>query len=74
MCAQAMPNMCEPVCSKSGCAVLNLSSAVVNLTRRVRRRSSIEVGLAYDTDLPAAVPVMIEAAKAVPGVYADPPP
>jgi small conductance mechanosensitive channel len=51
-----------------------LESAIVNFTTGDRRRSVIDVGLAYDTDLAAAVAIMIEAVAGAPGVISDPPP
>jgi small-conductance mechanosensitive channel len=51
-----------------------LESSIVNLTSGTQRRSVIEVGLAYDTDLGSAVAVMIDAVGAVPGVINEPPP
>lgn len=51
-----------------------LESSIVNLTDRGQRRSEITVGLAYDTDLGAAVSIMAEALRNVPGVNPDPPP
>jgi small-conductance mechanosensitive channel len=50
-----------------------LDSPIVNLTRRGGRRSTIDVGLAYDTELGAAVQVMRAAVAGVPGVDRDPP-
>lgn len=51
-----------------------LESAIVNFTTGDRRRSFIDVGLAYETDLAAAVDVMIEAITDAPGIINDPPP
>jgi small-conductance mechanosensitive channel len=51
-----------------------LGSSIVNFTAGNRRRSVIDVGLAYDTDLVAAVAIMIEAVAGAPGVINDPPP
>lgn len=51
-----------------------LESAIVNFTTGDRRRSFIDVGLAYNTDLAAAVAIMIEAVAGASGVINDPPP
>lgn len=51
-----------------------LESAITNFTAGPQRRSIIDVGLAYDTDLAAAVNVMVEAVAAAPGVIQEPPP
>ncbi len=51
-----------------------LESAIVNYTTGDRRRSVIDVGLAYGTDLATATTVMIEAVAGAPGVIAEPPP
>lgn len=51
-----------------------LDGPIVNYTEIPDRRSDIEVGVAYDTDLQAARALMVEAAAGVDGVYDDPPP
>ncbi|MDJ0952324.1 MAG: mechanosensitive ion channel family protein [Acidimicrobiia bacterium] len=51
-----------------------IESAITNFTASAQRRSVIDVGLAYDTDLALAVSIMIEAVAAAPGVNNEPPP
>lgn len=51
-----------------------LESPIINFTAGSRRRSFVDVGLAYDTDLAAAVAIMIEAVADASGVISDPPP
>ncbi len=49
-----------------------VSSAIVNLTRNPVRRSSLEVGVAYDTDLQLATRTIEDALDRVPRVRTDP--
>ena len=49
-----------------------LGHAIVNHTRTPRRRTTLEVGVRYDTDLERARAVMLEAATSVEGVMAEP--
>lgn len=49
-----------------------LDGPIVNLTAEGRRQSTIDVGLAYDTDLAAASIVLLEAAQRSEGVVDDP--
>lgn len=49
-----------------------LSSTIVNLTSERLRRSTVVVGLAYDTDLDDALEVLTQAVRSVPGVADDP--
>lgn len=51
-----------------------LANPIVNLTRLGLRRTTLEIGVAYDTDLERAGEVLLEAAAATPAVKADPPP
>ncbi|MDJ0663305.1 MAG: mechanosensitive ion channel family protein [Acidimicrobiia bacterium] len=51
-----------------------LESPITNFTDGPQRRSVIDVGLAYDTNLAEAVEVMIDAVAAAPGVIQEPPP
>ncbi|MEM8902284.1 MAG: mechanosensitive ion channel family protein [Actinomycetota bacterium] len=51
-----------------------ISTTIVNLTRNPQRRSRLVVGLAYETDLPAAVAVLRDAVRGVVDVAAEPPP
>jgi small conductance mechanosensitive channel len=51
-----------------------LESPITNFTAGPQRRSIIDVGLAYDTDLATAVSLMAEAVAAAPGVIQEPPP
>ncbi len=51
-----------------------LGGAIVNHTRTPLRRSTLEVGVHYDTDLDQARRVILEAVGAVDGVEADPEP
>lgn len=50
------------------------SDAIVNLTRNPSRRSSLEVGVAYDSDLHIATRVLNEAIARVPRVLKEPAP
>ncbi|MGI8458727.1 MAG: mechanosensitive ion channel family protein [Propionibacteriaceae bacterium] len=50
-----------------------LKAAIVNHTRTVRSRTTLEVGVAYDTDLRHTQEVLIAACSAAPGVEASPP-
>ncbi len=50
------------------------STTIVNLTREPRRRSSLEVGVAYETDLVRARETLTEAIARVPRVRTDPVP
>ena len=49
-----------------------VSAAIVNLTREPARRSALEVGVAYDTDLQFATQTIQEALTRVPRVLAEP--
>jgi len=49
-----------------------LDNAIVNFTAVESRRSTLDVGLAYDTDLERAEAVMREAVGDTPGVLSDP--
>ena len=51
-----------------------VGATIVNLTRNPLRRSSLAVGVAYDTDLQQATDVLYEALARVPRVLADPEP
>jgi small-conductance mechanosensitive channel len=51
-----------------------LADSIINLTRDPARRSSLTVGVAYDTDLQRAADALTEATSRVPRVLADPPP
>lgn len=51
-----------------------LQQEIVNYTAEGRRRSEIDVGLAYDSDLERASSLMTEAVATAPGVLDDPPP
>ena len=51
-----------------------LDNPIVNYTEHPERRSDLEVGVAYDTDLAAARRLLIAAAESVDGVHHDPPP
>lgn len=51
-----------------------VSSTIVNLTREPIRRSTVEVGVAYDSDLQRAHEVLVGALSRVPRVLAEPPP
>ena len=50
------------------------AATIVNLTRETVRRSSLAVGVAYDTDLQQATDAIYEALDRVPRVLADPEP
>ena len=51
-----------------------LSGTIVNLTREPIRRSSLKVGVSYDTDLQLAAANLRDAVARVPRVLSDPPP
>ena len=51
-----------------------LDREIVNLVRHGIRRTTVTVGVAYDTDLGRAREVLHTAVAATPGVLADPPP
>lgn len=51
-----------------------LNAPIVNYTVRGRRRTTLDVGVAYATDLERARSVLEETARAVDGVLAKPPP
>jgi small-conductance mechanosensitive channel len=51
-----------------------LKAPITNHTRTPNRRTTIEVGVAYDTDLETARRVILDTVPTVPGVQADPPP
>jgi len=51
-----------------------VDSAIENLTDRELRRTTVNVGLAYGTDLAAASAIIVEAARTTPGVSAEPEP
>lgn len=51
-----------------------VSTTIVNLTREPVRRSELEVGVAYDTDLELARSVLLAALDRVPRVLDKPPP
>ncbi len=51
-----------------------LNNPIVNLTREGARRTTLDVGVAYHTDLDRAQQVILEQVRSVPGVLADPPP
>ena len=51
-----------------------VGTTIVNLTRESVRRSSLAVGVAYDTDLQQATDALYEALARVPRVLADPEP
>ncbi len=51
-----------------------VSNVIVNLSREPARRSGLDVGVAYDTDLQLATQTIQEALTRVPRVLADPPP
>ncbi len=50
------------------------SSTIVNLTREPVRRSTLDVGVSYDTDLQAAQLALLGAIARVPRVLSEPPP
>ncbi len=54
------------------CATV-LDNTITNLTARGRRRTTLEVGVAYETDLAQAVEVLEPATQAVEGVLDTPP-
>ncbi|CAN5357520.1 mechanosensitive ion channel [soil metagenome] len=49
-----------------------IKSAINNYTEQGRRRTTLEVGVAYGTDLELAQRVLTDAARSVAGVHADP--
>ncbi len=51
-----------------------LENPITNFTRLASRRTSLEVGMAYDTDLEAARDVLLAAMATVEGVHATPAP
>ncbi|MCV2489918.1 mechanosensitive ion channel family protein [Geodermatophilus sp. YIM 151500] len=51
-----------------------LKAAIVNYTRTPLSRTSITVGLGYETDLARVRDVLLEACRSADGVVADPPP
>ena len=51
-----------------------ISTTIVNLTRNPQRRSRLVIGLAYETELPAALAVLRDAVNRVADVAAEPPP
>lgn len=51
-----------------------IAEIIVNLTRQPRRRSRLQVGVAYDTDLEMACETLLQAAGSVAEVVADPAP
>lgn len=51
-----------------------LSNAIINTTQRPLRRTTLAIGVAYDTDLTAATAILTDAAGGVDGVAEDPAP
>jgi small-conductance mechanosensitive channel len=51
-----------------------IDEPITNLTARRRRRTSLELGIDYDTDLPAAIALLQAAVAAVDGVLSQPAP
>ncbi len=51
-----------------------LDSVIINYTARGRRRETLEVGLAYESDLVLCTRTMLSVAQATRGVHADPEP
>jgi small conductance mechanosensitive channel len=51
-----------------------LDSPIVNYTAVKRRRSTLSVGVAFDSDLPTVQQTLLEAVASVPGVYHNPSP
>jgi small-conductance mechanosensitive channel len=51
-----------------------IKSPIVNHTQRGRRRTTVQIGVAYGTDLDRATQVLVEAVSAVDGVLDSPPP
>lgn len=51
-----------------------LDDSIVNYSTIGRRRTDLDVGLAYGTDLAAAADILVAAAAATPGVLAEPAP
>lgn len=50
------------------------STTIINLTREPVRRGSLDIGVAYDTDLRLAREALLRAAGRVPRILTDPPP
>jgi small-conductance mechanosensitive channel len=51
-----------------------LDSVIINHTIRGQRRTTLDVGVAYDSDLAEAQRVLLEATSSVEGVFSNPPP
>lgn len=51
-----------------------IKNPIINHTANGQRRTTVDVGVAYDTDLDQAAQIAIDAASAVAGVAADPAP
>jgi small conductance mechanosensitive channel len=51
-----------------------LDEPIVNYTARPRRRTTLDVGVDYDADLPTACDALLEAARSADGVLAQPEP
>jgi len=51
-----------------------VGAPIVNLTELGARRSTFDIGVAYDTDLDEAVVVIRDALADTPGVFSDPQP
>ncbi len=51
-----------------------IKNPIINHTTNGQRRTTVDVGVAYDTDLDQAAQIAIDAASAVDGVAADPAP
>lgn len=51
-----------------------LDSVIINHTIRGQRRTTLDVGVAYDSDLGEAQRVLLEATTSYEGVYSNPPP
>src|SRR5439155_24298877 len=51
-----------------------LDNPIINLTVRGRRRTTLPVGLAFDTDLAKARELLLDVVGTVDGVHAHPPP
>lgn len=51
-----------------------LNNPIVNYTREGARRTTLDVGVAYHTDLDRAQQVILDAVRSVDGVLANPPP
>lgn len=50
------------------------TTSITNFSRSPHRRVQVEVGVAYDTDLPHATDILLRAATAIEGVLVDPAP